>query len=217
MFSMLFFVAVGLRGGNGAQHVGFRDTDIAAQAATPRNAGSRWSPMDFNVAMALPNGWTYCPLPENRNGMDRAQTFFLEPPSACDRPELKQPWRWLPSVHVELEVNHLDISTVRDVAGRKCPRPEVLTGIQVLGHPAVGCRVIRGDTVELDVFDLVRTETQPRNTPPVGILTLTLRTSAARAGLDRTRLASVAAGVYLCARSGEARPGRPQCPPDGPW
>jgi len=189
-----------------------------AQVTGPRAAGRQWAPMDFDVAIILPNGLTYCPLPDDRNGMDRAQTFFVAPPLECrgGRPVIQAGARSSPSLHVEVWPNHFDDKRAREFAARRCSRPQPIP-VTLLGHAAIGCRIERSDTVLISVFDLVTIDRQPSDAPPAGIITLTLRTSASQASADLKVFGAFTSGVYLCSRSATPVNHRSRCPADGPW
>ena len=183
-----------------------------------RDAGLQWASIEENVAAALPAGLSYCPLPEDRMGVDRAQTFYLVPPSDCDwRSEWPIPWINIvaessikPLVRLEL-----DAVSAFDLAREDCAHAEVFPDIVILDRNAVGCRTDHGDTSRVRLFAVA--DARPSGTRYSPTVTLTLKTTRARLAGDWAVLRSIAAGIYICEHRATTQPRMVVCPADGPW
>jgi hypothetical protein len=183
-----------------------------------REAGLHWAAWEENVAAALPAGLSYCPLPEDRNGIDRAQTFYLVPPSQCDwRSEWPIPYINIYAASSILALVQLERETLSalDLARAQCKRAEKFSDIVILGRTAVGCRTDHGDTSTVEVFAVADARPRESEYPPT--ITLTLKTTRSRLATDWAVLRSVAAGIYICEHPATKQPLMVTCPGDGPW
>ncbi len=190
-----------------------------------REVGLQWAATEENVAVALPPGLSYCPLPTDRHGVDRAQTFFLIPPSLCDWQALVRSDAWpIPWINIYAVSNILaleelggsgEAASALDLARAACAHAQEFSDIVILGRNAVGCRTDHGDTSNVRLFAIADTRPHGAHYPPT--VTLTLQTTRSRLASDWAVLRTIASGVYICDRTTAGRTALVACPTDGPW
>jgi hypothetical protein len=217
------FVAACRVAANAAPDVGTASQTTATSVS--RDAGLHWAAIEENVAVALPPGLSYCPLPDDRNGVDRGQIFFLVPTSECDWGAFSRNDAWpIPFITIYAVSNILaleelggdgEAASALDLARAACARAQEFSDIVILGRHGVGCRTDHGDTSTVRLFALADVLPAGASYPPT--VTLTLKTTRTRFASDWAVLASIAAGVYICDHPGSRRARTVACPPDGPW
>jgi hypothetical protein len=196
----------------------------------PKPAGAVFAPMDGGVAVRLPPGLSYCPMPPGAEGIWREETFYLVPPAACGADKFPRgaAGRRLPAVTVSATDN-LSESVARGGEGeartatqllrQTCAHPTRMPGVRMLGRPAPACRVDHDGVIRVTAAVLYH-DRRPEapGVAPDGVLTVTLATTPERFAADWRVLAAVAGSAYQCTYPGfRAAPGRPTCPPSGPW
>jgi hypothetical protein len=210
--------------GTGAAYV------TAAGVTAPRSAGDVFAPMDGGVAVRLPPGLSYCPMPPGAEGIWREETFYLVPPSGCgaDKFPLPAGGSPLPAITVAAKDNLTasverggegEARTAAELLRHDCAHPAPLPGVRMFGRAATGCRVERNGVITVTAAALYYDQrTVAPRVVPDGVLTVTLTSTRARLLSDWGVLLAVAGSAYQCVYPGlPGPPGRPACPPTGPW
>jgi len=157
------------------------------------------------LAIRVPRGLTYCPLPADWVGSDHGVTLYLAPPARCggagypssDRDATPD----TPAIDVYYEINTDDY-----VDHRKC-RERV--PFQLFGRPARACKRKRDAWIEVEARADYRVGQEPHD------LVLTLHTSPERYSADLAAFRSFAKGVRACLP--EWADGRQQPCPSAQW
>lgn len=196
-------------------------------APVPQEAGQRWAATEENVALALPRNLTYCPLPKDRNGVDRGQTFLLTPPITCD-PKVETARGFdVPSIHVYAVSNILaleelggidEADSAIDLARAACGAPDTFVDVLIFQRPAAGCRSEHADTIDVTLFGISNEPAPSATRPPSrATITLHLHTTRSRLAADWLVLQAIGAGAYVCDPVAPSRGRIVRCPQDGPW
>jgi len=179
----------------------FALADAATARAAPAPAPPLYVTHNQGLAIAIPQGLTYCPLPSDWVGSDHGVELYLTPPSRCGGAGYASSGRdatpQTPAFEVYYEFNTSDY-----VDRRRCVAPVRLT---LFGRPARACRRRDGGwiTVEARANYAVAGEAHD--------LVLSLRTAPARYAADMSRFRAFAKGIRAC-RPEWADGRQPACP-----
>ncbi len=213
---------------------------IARDIRIARGAPAALATAEYGLTARVPRGSYYCAISSDWVGPDHGRVLYLRPPAACDSagygvaasPE-PLPLLSLSYAYNVAEGDFGDRSGERpgrtdaEIAGAYCVRPQALAGVTLLGRPAVGCRQLSSDTVEVTAiagYFLNRSPADPGDVPDAQV-TVTLRTTRARIATEWPIFVAFTGSVAQCAaewRSDQpgdtttfwvgAAPGRPECP-----
>jgi hypothetical protein len=201
-----------------------------SSVVAPRPTPSRFTTFQYGITVSMPPGLYYCPIPGDWSGADHGRSFYLMPPTQCD----------VTAAYVlgpaDDETPRLDLYYAYNVAGARtpaelarldCARPRPIAGVTLLGRPAIGCEVTRGDWVDVSASTPYDLEPRTKGYGPDARLTVQLTTRRTRLASDRSVFAAFAAGVHQCAaewrdQDGKTMwvgvaPGRPECPASVTW
>jgi hypothetical protein len=198
-------------------------TPVAAQ---PAPAPALYVTQNHGLAMRVPPGLTYCPLPPGWVGSDHGTVIYLAPPQSClDRPQPGPAIRLFYGYNAA-EYEHPDGSVAASatppeeaVHGCGAARASLPPGLTLLGKAASGCRHDAGGTVSIEVasvYDLV--PGQGAFAPlPDHTLRVTLLTTPGRLTRDLAVFRRSRDSIRVCTPGWIPRqPGRDACP-EGEW
>jgi hypothetical protein len=185
----------------------------AGQSAPPSNPPSNppkpapavYVSTQFGLAVQVPKGLSYCPLPKNWTGIEDGTVLFITAPADCiDKPASFSSTRLIsgfaPSIAVRYRKNAGRADNFDDIppaesslqlASQVCAKPEVSSQFKLFGQPAVSCRSeLSGGQVRLVLLSLYASGRH--------LLLLDLRTTKERLAADSKVLESVAEAVAVC-------------------
>jgi hypothetical protein len=181
---------------------------------------------NYGLMAKIPNGLTYCRLPDGWTGSDHGTVLVLDPPSGCipshsypssDRPTPE----FVPAISLYYEHNVADIErangdsspprTSAEYVKQSCEKPyaRIPAGLTLLGRPGVGCRRDDGDRVEIAMAALFWSGRE-------GVI-VTLSTTLERLSRDSHMLARVTSGLSVCKPEWDKSTRRVPACPDAPW
>jgi hypothetical protein len=216
-------------GSNGAQD---------SKQIRPLRARWRFASYQYGIAVRVPPGLYYCPIPEDWVGADHGRSLYLTPPTRCDSTAgyvLGPVGEQLPRIDLYYAYNvgegdYPDGSrpprTAAELAQRDCARPHRLRDVTLLGQPALACEERHDAAIDIVVSTTYDLEPRAERDSPDAQLSITLVTTPARLASDRATFNSFVRNVYQCKAqwgSGDksfwigAAPGRPACPRNGFW
>jgi hypothetical protein len=216
-------------GSNGAQD---------SKELRPLRARSRFATYQYGIAVRVPAGLYYCPIPEDWVGADHGRSLYLIPPTRCDSTAgyvlgpVSEP---LPRIDLYYSYNVAEAEypdgerparTAAELMRQDCARPRRLRDVTLLGQPALACE--KRHDAEIDVVVSTPYDLEPRaeGDSPDAQLSVTLVTTPARIASDRATFNAFVRNVYQCAAqwdSGKksfwvgAAPARPACPRNAFW
>jgi hypothetical protein len=192
----------------------------------PQPAPRLYVTSNYGLIAKIPNGLTYCRLPEGWVGSDHGTVLFLKPPSGCipshSYPSSSRPTtEFAPAIDLYYEHNVAEIDrgkgesspprTSAEYAQQSCDKPylRIPPGLKLLGKPAVGCRRDDGDRVDIALAALYWSGNEG--------LIVTLSTTRGRLSHDLPMLAKVASAISVCKPNWDkSKRALPTCP-DAPW
>jgi hypothetical protein len=202
--------------------------DVQGQTALepPQPAPKLYVTNNYGLVAKIPNGLTYCPLPEGWVGSDHGTVLFLKPPSGCfpshSYPSSSRPTReFAPAIDLYYGHNVSEIDrgkgesspprTSTELAKKSCHQPylRIPPGLKLLGKPAVGCRHDDGDRVEIALAALYWSGDEG--------LIVTLSTTRKRLSRDLPMLAKVASAISVCKPDWDKSTRAVPACPDAPW
>jgi hypothetical protein len=202
----------------------------AGQNAPPSNpakpAPSLYVSTQFGLAVQVPKGLSYCPLPKNWTGIEDGTVLFLVPPADCvNKPTSPSSTRliagFVPSIALRYRKNVARADNFDDtapaesslqLASQVCAKPEVSSQFKLFGQPAISCRSdLSGGNVRLVLLSLYASGKQ--------LLLLDMHTTKDRLAADSKMLESVAEAVSVCnaAPKSNASERVPACPNGKAW
>ncbi len=193
---------------------------------SPKPAPPVYVSSQFGLAVQVPKGLTYCPLPRYWSGTEDGTVLFLEPPADCiENPgSASSTRRATPTVPYIALRHHRNAGrkdnfdeippaqSTLELAEQLCAKPEVSAQFKLFGKPAVICRsdLPSGDVriVLLSLFDSRRK-----------LLLLDLHSTKVRLAADSKILESVAEGISECKpiAASNASEKIPPCPNGKAW
>jgi len=207
---------------------------VRAADVTPQPAPALFVTQANGLAIDLPPGLTYCPLPANWTGTDHGTEVYLQPPDRCGDPRAYSSSRRLPASFVpavtifyNLNVAYLhraggpDSPPVTDaeLADQICgedhaPLPR---GVELLGRAASGCLSIDDGVADIQATSVYSAGGAPGGRPD-HILIVTLETAADRIRSGFAIFRRIAAGIRICrSPQGAADPKLEPCPQGANW
>ncbi|HXQ13525.1 MAG TPA: hypothetical protein VN814_02760 [Caulobacteraceae bacterium] len=174
---------------------------VAPRAASPLPAPPLYVTHNQGLAITIPPGLTYCPLPPDWVGADHGVELYLAPPTRCGAAGYASSDRDVAPDEPMIEI-YYQFKTNDYVDRRRCAAPVAL---RLFDRPARACRR-REDgwiTVETQANYAIGNELHD--------LVLTLRTTKARFSGDLARFRSFAKGVRVC-RPEWSDGDQPACP-----
>ena len=196
-------------------------------ANSPKPAPRLYVSAQYGLAVNVPRGLSYCPLPKNWEGDEDGTVLFLSRPAECiNRPASDSSTRLtsasVPYITLRYRKNagrsdnyDGDIppsQTALQLARQTCARPEVSTDFKLFGQPAVACSSkLSGDNVRLTLLGLFDSGKK--------LLLLDLHTTASRLDADSKILASLTGGVLACTATPKSNASEklPPCPKGKAW
>jgi hypothetical protein len=201
--------------------------NMASQSAShaPRPAPRLYVTQKFGLAMNVPSGLTFCPLPKSWSGHEEGTVLFLKPPSACLAPGESSATRpidgFVPSIGLRYHVNRSRDDpfdgnipapvTSEEFARQFCAGAFASPDFKLFDQPAFTCRSqMPGNTIRLvlmAVYDSARNH-----------LILTLLTTPDRLADDSRTLATLASSITACQpSSGKEKRAEAACPKRNWW
>lgn len=191
----------------------------------PKPAPPIYASQKFGLAMKVPAGLSYCPLPKKWSGLEQGTVLFLQPPSAClDNGATSSSTRliagFVPSVTVYYRANagrydNFDgdippLHTSLELAHQFCPEPS-RSDLKLLGEPAFTCHVdLAGNKVRIILSTLYDFEHK--------ILAVTLLTTQERLADDQRIFESLVSAITTCKpASDNTKTELPACPKGTAW
>ncbi len=181
--------------------------NMESQSASyaPKPAPRLYVTQKFGLAMKVPPGLTFCPLPRRWSGSEEGTVLFLKPPSACSAPGESSAMRpidgFVPSIGLRYHANRgrndaYDGNipaprTSEEFAHQFCAGSFALPDFRLFDQPAFTCRSeMAGNKVRIvlmAVYDSGRSR-----------LILALLTTPDRLADDTRSLATVASSITAC-------------------
>lgn len=192
----------------------------------PKPAPPVYVTSQFGLAVQIPKGLSYCPLPKYWSGTEDGTVLFLDSPADCvENPtgasSTRRTSTFVPYVALRYRRNvgrkdNFDevppAQSTMELAEQVCARPEVSAQFKLLGQPAVSCRSeLSGDNVRLVLLSLFDSRKK--------LLLLDLHTTRQRLTADTKILEALAAAVTECKPTAASNASEkvPPCPDSKPW
>ena len=172
----------------------------------PKPAPQIYVSQKFGLALKVPSGLSYCPLPKKWMGAEQGTALFLEPPSACldSSDSVSSATRLIsgfaPSVTVYYRANvgrydNFDgnippLRSSKELAGQFCPKP-LQSDLRLLDQPSYTCRMdLSRNRVRIILAALYNSEHK--------ILVVTLLTDKERLAKDQKAFEIIVSAITAC-------------------
>jgi hypothetical protein len=179
----------------------FALAEVATATLAPRPAPPLYVTHNEGLAIRIPRGLTYCPLPDDWVGTDHGVALYLTPPSGCGGAGFQSSDRdaktETPAIGIYYEINSADFAD-----RRPCRLP---VAMRVFGRNLRACRRRDHGWITVEAWTDYSVDTDPHD------LILTLRTTKTRYASDLARFRAFAEGVRAC-RPEWAAGRQPACP-----
>jgi hypothetical protein len=190
----------------------------------PKQAPKLYVTQKFGLAMSVPSGLTFCPLPKSWSGQEEGTALFLKPPSACTAPGESSATRptdgFVPSIVLRYHANgsredafdgHIPApGTSEEFARQFCAGAFASPDFKLFGQPAFTCRSqMPGNKIRIvlmAVYDSARSH-----------VLLTLLTTPDRLADDTRTLATLASSITACQPSSDKEKRAGAACPKGNW
>jgi hypothetical protein len=182
-------------------------TAALADGWPPAAAPALYVTHNHGLAIAIPPGLTYCPLPNDWVGSDHGVELYLGRPAQCLGAGYASSGRGVTPETPTISI-YYEYVTSDYVERRPCLRR--LGGLTLFGRRQRGCERRDGDWVTVDVGSRYSYGDSPEE------LALTLRTNPERLARDLPVFAALARGAKVCLPHWAAGHTPPPCP-DAQW
>jgi hypothetical protein len=157
-------------------------------ATAPLPAPPLYVTHNQGLAIAIPKGLTYCPLPPDWVGSDHGVELYLAPPTRCGGAGYASSGRDVtpdtPTIEIYYEFNTDDY-----VDRRACPAP---VAMRLFGQPVRACRRPDHGWITVEARANYAVDGEPHD------LVLTLRMTKARYAAELPRFRAFAMQVRVC-------------------
>jgi hypothetical protein len=179
---------------------------LAEAAAAPARVAPLPAPPLYvthnqGLAIAVPKGLTYCPLPADWVGSDHGVELYLTPPTSCGGAGYASSGRDATPDTPVIEI-YYEYNTDDYVDRHRC---RARVAFRLFGRPAKACVTHDGGWIEVEARSNYSIGPEPHD------LVLTLRTTEARYASDLARFHAFARGVHVC-RPDWGGGHQPSCP-----
>ena len=183
---------------------------------------------NHGVAIRIPPGLSYCPLPDGWVGSDHGTLLYIVPPAACP-PVAEAEHASSAFIGVYYGFNVAEYARADGTQGPPrsaaellhltCPAPRSLPGVILLGRPALLCHSAKGPVVTIASGALFYLEPPAPGRYVQGrALNITLATTRPRLHRDFRLFARLLAQVSICTPEWARRTsGRAACPTRATW
>jgi hypothetical protein len=166
----------------------FALAEAATATVPPRSAPPLYVTHNQGLAIVIPKGLTYCPLPDDWVGSDHGVALYLTPPSGCGGAGYPSSDRDAKSETPAIEV-YYEIHTDDFVDRRPCRAP---VAMRVFSRTVRACRWRDHGWITIEAWTGYAVGQEAHD------LILGLRTTKARYESDLARFRSFALGVSAC-------------------
>lgn len=173
----------------------------ASHRVPPLPAPPLYVTHNHGLAITIPRGLTYCPLPDDWVGSDHGVELYLVPPLSCGRAGLPSSDRDAAPERPAFEIFY-EINTSDYVDSRYC---HATVAVRVFEREVQACRRRDGEWITVEAGAGYTVDHERHD------LVLTLRTTKSRYAADLFRFRAFAIGVRTC-RPEWAGGRQPACP-----